>query len=64
MGMKYEGVDTDHPQIVAAIQRMAREGRSESEIQRVVGMPREVVRKHTADGVKGQGEGPKGEGDN
>jgi hypothetical protein len=62
--MKYEGVDTDHPQIVAAIQRMAREGRSESEIQRVVGMPREVVRKHVADGnLKGRGEGPKGEGD-
>jgi len=43
---KYQGVDVDHPQIVAAIKTAAQRGMSQEAISKVVGMPPEVVRKH------------------
>lgn len=47
--MKYNGVDVDHPSIVSTIKKMAEDGKPKSEIVRVVGMPHEVVEKHSRD---------------
>lgn len=45
----YAGVSTEHPSIVASIHNMTKQGKSKEEIQRVVGMPREVVERHQRD---------------
>ena len=47
--MRYNGVDVDHPTIVSTIKKMVEEGKPKSEIVRVVGMPHEVVEKHSRD---------------
>ncbi len=44
---KHKGVDVNHPAIVRSIKQMHSEGRSREDIIRIVGMPAEVVRKHT-----------------
>ncbi len=54
---KHKDVDVNHPSIVSSIKRMASEGKKVEEIMRVVGMPAEVVRKHTE---AGEAEKPKG----
>ncbi len=53
---KHKGVDVNHPAIVRSIKQMHNEGRSREDIIRLVGMPAEVVRKHSeaADKEKGQ----------
>jgi hypothetical protein len=43
---RYQGVDVDHPTIVAAIKAMAKQGDSTEKISQVVGMPYEVVKKY------------------
>lgn len=44
---KHKGVDVNHRAIVDCIQRMHSEGRSKEDIMRIVGMPKEVVQKHS-----------------
>jgi len=44
---KHKGVDVNHPAIVRSIKQMHNEGRSREDIIRLVGMPAEVVRKHS-----------------
>lgn len=44
----YQGVRTDHPDIIAAIQNLTKLGYGAEHIIRVVGMPGEVVRKYMA----------------
>ena len=46
---KYLNVDTFDPDIVKAVRRMTDNGATVDEIQRVVGMPREVVERHKRD---------------
>ncbi len=45
----YQGVSVNHPSIVATIKKMAKEGRKKEEIARIVGMPMEVVERHSRD---------------
>ena len=43
---QYAGLDVDHPRIVDAIKQGAKRGMTKEQIQKVVGMPMEVVDKH------------------
>lgn len=43
---QYNGVDVNHPSIIAAIQNMTKQGKRKEEIMRVVGVPAEVVESH------------------
>ncbi len=58
---RYKDVDVDHPSIINTIKRMAADGKKTEEIMRVVGMPAEVIRKHTDQGEvkRGPGRPPK-----
>ena len=56
---RYKDVDVNHPSIVSSIKRMAEQGKPIEEITRVIGMPAEVVRKHTE---AGEAEKPKKKG--
>jgi hypothetical protein len=44
--MQYAGVDVDHPRIVEAIKALTKQGKEKAEIQKLVGMPYEVVDRH------------------
>lgn len=44
--LKYAGVSTEHPTIVATIRNLARKGESMAVAQKIVGMPLEVIVKH------------------
>ncbi len=59
MSPRHKDVDVNHPSIVSSIKRMADQGKKVEEIMRVVGMPAEVVRKHTE---AGESEKPKKKG--
>ena len=43
----YQGVSVEHPRIVDAIKNLAKQGKSKDEIRRIVGMPNEVIERHT-----------------
>ena len=53
MADKYNNVDMDHPSIVAAIHNMTKQGQKKEDIMRVVGVPGEVVDKHSKTAPKG-----------
>ena len=42
----YNGVSVEHPSIVSSIKNMVKQGRRIEEIQKVVGMPREIIEKY------------------
>lgn len=42
----YQGVRVDHPDIIAGIENLARQGRTNEDICRIIGMPVEVVEKY------------------
>lgn len=42
----YQGVSVEHPSIVSSIKNMVKQGRSTEEIQRTIGMPREIIEKY------------------
>lgn len=48
----FQGVDVQHPTIVAAIKTMTKQKQPPEVIARVVGMPMEVVRSVQASGKK------------
>lgn len=43
---QYNGVSVEHPSIVSSIKVMVKQGRKTEDIQRVIGMPREVIEKY------------------
>lgn len=43
----YQGVDVNHPSIVSTIKNMVKQGEKIETIQKVVGMPREVIERHS-----------------
>lgn len=43
---EYNGVNVNHPSIIAGIQNMTRQGRPKEEIMQVIGVPGEVVERH------------------
>ena len=45
---KYQGVDVEHPKIVAAIKTLAAKKDTIEHISKVVGMPYEVVQKYVS----------------
>lgn len=42
----YAGVSVEHPRIVEAIKAGAKNGLTKEQVQKVVGMPMEVIEKH------------------
>ena len=59
MSPRHKDVDVNHPSIVSSIKRMAEQGKPMEEMVRVIGMPAEVIRKHTE---AGEAEKPKKKG--
>ena len=45
----YAGVSVEHPTIISTIKNMVKQGKKKEEIMRVVGMPGEVVERHSRD---------------